>query len=634
MKKHLFLTIFVSFLMVLLVGCGEVASPTDLRIEEGKLLFSANESANSFLGEFKAESGASQVVNVNSGDLISEFGLALGSYDVRVKAQYSDGKASDWSDAIKVVIDKLSAPKNVRVENNKLYFDNVNGADKYLATFTKEDLIVEKEVISGTLLSNLGLAAGEYNIVVQADLSTVSTNVKSNNSNSVKYTVVLKQLNVPSGLNIEEDYIFFNAMGATDQYVVKFVDGETVIEREIDSAGADVFELAIPAGNYQVSIKAKSIDSQYADSEYSDPISYTKVERIMELKEKDLINAGYIKWMGRTYYDEEEKVNRVYHSASGFELFFKGSEVVATITATNYNSAGYRPCIVIVIDDDFDNATTLFLDKASQDVVLITGNDDALEHKIDLYKRSESLDSHIAISSIRTDGVFMQKIVNKSLKIEFIAASSSTGYGNLGNAASGSKTTSNSDALKGFAFLTAQALDADLSIYSASGWGCAASQWTSPNNLNVPDAYDYVDFSSYQRKAEKEKWAYVKYIPDIVVVNLGTNDWSYINASTNDTQRDERMNAFQKKYIAFLKHLHEIYPDAQLIVLYGLMNEQSIYDVTEQIVENAKMTIPNLLSIKINGDGAGYNSHPSAASHIVIARKLTQFIQENMNLEE
>ena len=48
----------------------------------------------------------------------------------------------------------------------------------------------------------------------------------------------------------------------------------------------------------------------------------------MELKEKDLINAGYIKWMGRTYYNEDKKANEVYHSASGFELFFKGKTLM------------------------------------------------------------------------------------------------------------------------------------------------------------------------------------------------------------------------------------------------------------------------------------------------------------------
>lgn len=432
-----------------------------------------------------------------------------------------------------------------------------------------------------------------------------------------------KKLNAPTGFAIEDDYVYFNIIAAASEYVIKFEGADKSVERTITESGISVGELLIPEGTYQVSIKAKGDGVKYEDSDYSTAIEFTKEQNYMELKERELTAGGYIKWMGRTYYNEVTKANEVYHSASGFELFFKGSEVVATITATNYDNPDKRPCIVIVVDDDFNNATTLFLDKASQEVVLVSGNEDANEHKVDLYKRSESLNSHIAISSIRTDGVFMRKIVNKQLKLEFIAASSSTGYGNLGSPSDTKQTTANSDALKGFAFLTAQALDADINIFSASGWGCYASQWTNPNTKNVADAYKYVDFDS------TTLWFHEMYVPDVVVVNLGTNDWSYIK-NASGAERDARMNAFQQKYVSFLRELHTYYPNAQLIVLYGLMNETDIYDKTEEIVQMAKAYIPNLVSIQLHGDAGGYNSHPSATSHVLISRRLTEFIKQTL----
>ncbi len=435
-----------------------------------------------------------------------------------------------------------------------------------------------------------------------------------------------EKLDAPTGLAIEDGYIFFDVLGATDDYRIKFENETNVIEKDIE-CGATIAELLIPEGRYQVSIKALGDGVNFTDSDYSDPIEYTKEKVYMELKEKELVNGGYIKWMGRTYYNEDKKVNEVYHSASGFELFFKGTEVVATITATNSSNSAMRPIIVIVIDDDFNHAKTIALDKPTQEITLVSGNSDAREHKIDLYKRSESIDSHIAIENIKTDGVFIKKIENKALKLEFIAASSSTGYGNLGKPSSSGKTTENSDALQGFAFLTAQALNADISIFSASGWGCAFSKWTSPNTLNVADAYKNVDFNS------KIPWIHGYYVPDVVVVNLGTNDWSYINAATTADEKDARMTQFQRKYISFLQELHDYYPDAQIIVLYGLMNESSIYEVTESIVATAKISIPNLVSIKINGDAGGYNSHPSVASHKKIAETLTKFIKDTLGLE-
>ena len=459
-----------------------------------------------------------------------------------------------------------------------------------------------------------------------AGSSTHDESTKSNRSEEATYAVALEKLDVPTGLDIEDGYIFFDMMASTDDYVLKFVSGEDEFERGI-MVGATISELLIPNGTYKVSIKAKGDGKNYSDSDYSEPIDFVKETTYMELKEKDLVNAGYIKWMGRTYYNEDKKANEVYHSASGFELFFKGTTVTATITATNYNSSTYRPYIVIGVDDDFDHATTLALDKASQEVTLVSGNSDLLEHKVDLYKRSESIDSHIAIVDIKTDGVFIQKIVEKELKLEFIAASSSTGYGNLGSPSSAGKTTENSDCLQGFAFLTAKALNADINIFSASGWGCAFSQWTTPKTANVPDEYKMVDFKS------SVPWIHGYYVPDVVVVNLGTNDWSYINAAKTAEEKDNLMNEFQKKYSAFLKELHGYYPDAQIIVLYGLMNETSVYEITESIVNTARIAIPNLVSIQINGDAGGYNSHPSVASHKRIAETLTNFIKETLGLE-
>ena len=623
MKKHLFISFMLVLLMLVLVGCNSFGAPTDLKVENDKISFKG--SGDSFLCEAKKEGSNSIIAPVNNGDSVDVLGLGLGEYELKVKA-IKDGEESEWSDGYRITRTKLSSPQNVEIKNNKLYFDEVLDAEKYIAVFTKDGKEQRVEVSNGAILANLGIGSGNYEVSVIAALNN-NDSASSNPSAKVNYTSNLTKLMTPSGLEIEDGFVFFNVMGTTNNYVVKFENDSVTIERDVPAGGCELSELLIPEGTYKVSIKAKGDGIAYSDSDYSDPIDYVKETTYMELKEKDLINGGYIKWMGRTYYNEDKKVNEVYHSASGFELFVKGSMASAVITATNYNSSTLRPCIVIVIDDDFDNAKTLFLNKATQEVELMVGNNDTLEHKIDLYKRSESTDSHIAIESIKTDGIFIQKIESKQLKMEFIAASSSTGYGNLGSPKSSSKTTENSDCLKGFAFLTAQALDADVNIFSASGWGCAFSKWTTPNTASVADEYRNVDFNS------SIKWNHGLYVPDVVVVNLGTNDWSYINAATSDAEVDARTTTFQQKYIQFLKYLHDLYPDAQIVVLYGLMNESNIYEITETIVGMARLAIPNLVSIKINGDAQGYNSHPSVASHAVIAETLTQFIKETLGLE-
>lgn len=64
-------------------------------------------------------------------------------------------------------------------------------------------------------------------------------------------------------------------------------------------------------------------------------------------------------------------------------------------------------------------------------------------------------------------------------------------------------------------------VDAEIIIFSASGWPLLRGPWTSTNN--IPSAYDYVNVYS------TVEWNHQSYVPDVVIINLRTNDWSYIS---------------------------------------------------------------------------------------------------------
>ncbi len=74
-------------------------------------------------------------------------------------------------------------------------------------------------------------------------------------------------------------------------------------------------------------------------------------------------------------------------------------------------------------------------------------------HTVKVLKRSESIDSNTSLMILQTNGHFVNPPTAKPFMIEYIAASSSTGYGNLGSL-SQNKTTENSYGLLGFADLT------------------------------------------------------------------------------------------------------------------------------------------------------------------------------------
>lgn len=435
-----------------------------------------------------------------------------------------------------------------------------------------------------------------------------------------------KELSAPLDFTINESVISFSSVEGATKYRAVFTSQTNVVMKRFVNSGDDINSLNIPEGIYSVAVQAMN-DS--AESALSNTVEYKQKDLYMvkSIEKEALIDGNYIKWMGRTSYNQTTCENTMYYSAAGFEVNVKKDEEPLTascvITGTNTSDSAKRPYIVLVLDDNFDNVITIALSSQST-VVNLIGNDgytvtDDEVHKVSLYKRSESIDSHIALKSIETNGKFVSGVSYKERKIEVIAASSSTGYGNLSNT---TKTTSNSDCLNAFAFLSARSLNSEINIVSASGWGISASRWTSPNTINMHDQYKYVDVFS------NELWDTTRYTPDVIVTNFGTNDSSYIEAATTPSEKAKRTENFIATYVDFLNNLHKTYPSAKIIILYGLMLESKIYDNTVEIYNRALELIPDLAILKVQGDAKGYNSHPSVASHKLIAVELTNKIKE------
>ncbi len=429
------------------------------------------------------------------------------------------------------------------------------------------------------------------------------------------------EMEVPSNFTIDGSVATWDKVNDKVSYRLELVnvDTEVISRRIVDTNTVDLNTLNLPEGDYMIKVQTlyKGQESEFAES-----LSYYQEDlyAVSEISESNLIDGVYIKWMGRTHYNATTKVNMIYHSASGFEVKFKGTSLTASLIATHTNSSGHEPYVYVIIDDDFENAVRTPITQPSLDFVLAEDLEYG-EHKVTLYKSTESIDSHLGLKKIITDGKFLAEVTYKDRKIEVIAASSSTGYGNLGSS-SQAKTTANSDAMQAYAFLTAQALNAEISIISASGWGCKFSRWTSPMDKNMFDAYKKIDFSS------DIDWYPTSDHPDVVIMNLGTNDNSYIKYITNiQSERDALMEEFIEYYVEFINYIHSIYPNAHIMILYGLMNEKDIFDATLEIYERASANIETISVFKQTSDQAGSSSHPTAASHRTIAQNIVEEIK-------
>jgi lysophospholipase L1-like esterase len=120
-------------------------------------------------------------------------------------------------------------------------------------------------------------------------------------------------------------------------------------------------------------------------------------------------------------------------------------------------------------------------------------------------------------------------------------------------------------------------------------------------------------------------WDFAKYQPELVVLNLGTNDDSYCK---DDSLRRQQ---FTEKYVDFLMRIRKNNPKATILCMVGLMGER-IYPAVENAVERYtnETAETNVYAMKLNEqlpeDGLVSCSHPTEISHekasVVVADKI------------
>lgn len=442
------------------------------------------------------------------------------------------------------------------------------------------------------------------------------------------------KLAIPQNFSIDESIITFDTVEHALKYRIETTDVNTDVVRKyfiVENQNIDL--LYLTPGTYQVRLQAVGDGKDYLDSDFSVNITFVQKDpfQISEIEKEFLTDPVKVNWLGRNAYQTATEANYFYFTASGFEVKFFGTELSAELV-TGVNAVSKQPHLVVLIDGETnpENGTLIVMDQVKKTYALASGLDEGV-HTIRVLKRSESIDSLTGLSKVSTDGYFMDVDPLKERKIEVIAASSSAGFGNLASSSSDPKTTQNSDGLRAYAYLAARMLDAEINIFSASGWPLVKGPWT--GNNNIPQAYEFVNVYS------SVDWNHSNYEPDVVLINLGTNDWSYIT-TLQTAERAQAIITFEDAYVDFIGRIHELHPQAIIVIVYGLMNETNIYTPTQNAVSKAQTAYPNLnlFSIQLPSvnaqEGIGSSNHPGLLTHIraggVLAESLGVWLDWNI----
>lgn len=345
-------------------------------------------------------------------------------------------------------------------------------------------------------------------------------------------------------------------------------------------------------------------------------------------------SSGYVKYLGRTL--SQNNMLWLALSGSGIEFSYEGQYLEICLQGDDHTAASTDHArIAIYIDGE---RTVDAMIRSPQQSYTIINEPASRSCTVRLIKLSEAPMSIVGIRELIVDDTAkIQPAPAKARRIEFIGDSITCGYGTDDDDMSHTFSTATEDVTKAYAYQTAQILNADYSMVSYSGYG-TYSGYTDENtdirNITelVPPYYPLVGFSrgTYHGTAiTMADWDFRRFEPEIIVLNLGTNDNSYCG---NDPQRQTDFIPF---YRDFLTLIHEKNPNAYILCVYGLMNHElssSIEKAVNQYQQSSGSDRITLMLLPTQTDADGYvvDFHPSLSTHRKTASAVAAKIREIM----
>ncbi len=272
-----------------------------------------------------------------------------------------------------------------------------------------------------------------------------------------------------------------------------------------------------------------------------------------------------------------------------------------------------------------------------QELYPVARNLDQSEHTVEIWKRVEASPGGV-LNAGRAEfrglrlrkGAKLLPLAARTRRIEFVGDSITCGYGNelaLDEPSHAHYTTKNSNGYMAWGAIAARELDADYVAVAYSGRGMYRNYRGAPEP-RMPDLYLRI----VPDDATSPKWNIASYSPHVVVINLGTNDFSPGGVNRH---------AFRKAYDSFLVSLRGYYPAASLLVAIGPMLSDT-YPPGENAWTNVRADLKQIVaSRRAHGDANidtlffdpqsppfGEDWHPTVATHKAMAAQLVTHIKQ------
>ncbi|MDF3056950.1 MAG: acetylxylan esterase [Rariglobus sp.] len=269
-------------------------------------------------------------------------------------------------------------------------------------------------------------------------------------------------------------------------------------------------------------------------------------------------------------------------------------------------------------------AGVLALQAGEQTYPVVTGLP-AGRHVVELFKRTEAQQGVTQVLGFQLEGgeVRAPEPARKR-RIEVIGDSISCGYGNEAPGKEHNFSAATENGWLAYGAVAARAVNADYVCVAWSG----KKLW--PNN-SIIDYYDRV-----LPEPGAKKWDFATWAPDVVIINLGTNDFR------GKTNPDEA--GWVAAYVEFIKRIRATYPKASIYCALGTMLSNwpedrrpraTILGYFQKVIDqtNAAGGPPVRFidfGVQKAEHGYGANWHPSVKTHELMATKLTGVLKTDL----
>ncbi len=350
-----------------------------------------------------------------------------------------------------------------------------------------------------------------------------------------------------------------------------------------------------------------------------------------------------VRTLGRILY--HDGICYLGYSASEVGFYYGGERIVADIVTDDWRKEeGREGWAGVFVGDDEEPFCRFPLKEEEKEYELFDRaayaaakgvGVDALpdELVIHIVKYSEVAFGAMGIRYLLIDeGTELRPLLEKKRKLEIIGDSITCGYGIEGVCDVDVFNTPQENPFKNYALRTARALDADYQLVSWSGIGLI-SDWIPPEReepdetILIPQLYPYTAYTvSKGLGIAPEIWEPSRFLPDLVVIHLGTNDDSYTR------QNPEREAIFEEAYQKLYRSVRENYGDVEIVCCLGIMARTLcpvIAHMVEKLREAGDTHIHYLeFEAQKEEDGIASDWHPSEITHKKAARKLTEFCRK------